>query len=85
MRVPETPRPELNVEVASDGQHGDFLLRIFIDNKPVKEAVISTQGQFATEKVSIDAPPNTAVRVRLEFHANDWAVNAGYLREVRIE
>jgi hypothetical protein len=85
MRVPETPHPELTVEVASDGQHGDFLLKIVIDNKLAKQIVVNTQGQFVAEKVSIDAPSGTAIQVRLEFHANDWAVNAGYLREVKIE
>lgn len=84
LRVPETPHPELNIEVASDGQHGDFRLKVFINNEPVKDVVINTDGKITTEKVAVGAPPNTAVQVRLEFHANDWTVNAAYLREVVI-
>lgn len=85
LRVPDTPRPRLNVEVASDGQHGDFLLKVFINNQPVRQAVVNTQGRFVTETVDVDSPPNTAVQVRLEFHANDWSVNAAYVREVSIK
>jgi len=85
IRVPETPHPELNVEVASDGQHGDFLLKIFIGNELVKEVVVGTQGRFTTETADVQAQPNTAVQVRLEFHANDWSVNAAYVREVSIK
>lgn len=85
LRVPGTPHPQLNVEVASDGQHGDFLLKIFISNQLAREVVVSTAGQFTTEKVDVQALPNTAVLVRIEFHANDWSVEAGYLKDVSIK
>jgi hypothetical protein len=85
LKVPETPHPELNIEVASDGQHGDYLLKVFLGGKLAREIVVNTQGQFVTEKVAVDAGPGTAVQVRLEFHANDWSVNAAYVRSVAIK
>lgn len=85
LRVPQTPTPQLNVEVASDGQHGDFLLKIFISNELAREVVVNTAGELITEKVDVKAPPNTAVLVRIEFHANDWSVGAGYLKDVSIK
>jgi hypothetical protein len=85
LQVPVMPHPRLYIEVASDGQHGDFLMKAFINNRLVKDVIVDTRGEFVTEVVEMDATSGSTVDVRLEFHAKDWAVNAAYVRAVSIK
>jgi hypothetical protein len=86
LKVPDSGQPKLRVELASDGQHGDYTVRAFADNRLLGQETIRTgDGEFVTR--SFDLPgvrPGATVYVRLEFRANSWAVGSAFVRKVEI-
>jgi hypothetical protein len=77
--------PKLTVELASEGQHGDYLVKAFANNESIGECVVRTNGEFVSQIFDLPAGlAGTTAAVRLEFHANDWSVNSGYVRKIEI-
>lgn len=87
LEIPGTGAAKLVVELASDTQHGDYRVRVFVDDKPCGEAVVRTDdGEFALYRFDLpDGASGARAVVRLEFLANDWAVNSAYIRKVAVE
>ena len=85
LRMPDSETATLAVEVATETQHGDCLMRVMIAGKPAMEKVIQTGGEFVTETVGVRAVPGSDVEVRLEFHANDYSFEAAYIRSVELK
>ncbi len=86
LAVPASSKPQLSVELASDGQHGDFEVQAFVNDQPVGKVVVRTDdGEFATRVFDLPAAlSGTQAAIRLEFRANDWAVNSAYVRVIEI-
>lgn len=86
LAVPDAPNPKLYVELASDGQHGDYRVKVFVNDQAVDQLVVRTDdGDFVTHTFDLlGARPGTTARIRLEFHANDWSNESAYVRKVEV-
>jgi len=81
--VPATGHPQLSVVVTSD-RKGDFLLKVFVQDKPVKETVVNGHGEWATITVDMAPYAGKTVPARIEDHATGWEYEAAYLASVEI-
>lgn len=84
LAVPATSHPTLKIDVASD-ERGDFVLKVFVDDKPAKETVVNTKGRWTTVDVDLTPYAGKSVPVRIENHANGWSYEAAYLGKVRLD
>jgi len=84
LKVPGVDHPKLNIELATDGQHGDFLLKVFLNGQLAREKIINTAGEMVTEVTDVPATAGQTVDVRIEFHANEWSTHAAYVRTIEI-
>jgi len=84
--VPGAGGATLEIELASDGQHGDYLLKVFVNDQPAGETVVRTDdGEFITRAFEMPDMTGGQATIRLEFHANDWAVHSAYVRRVELK
>ncbi len=84
LKVPDSADPNLYVDVSSD-KHGDFLLKIYVNDQPALEKIIGTKGKWQTEKVPLTGQSGKDISVRIENHrGNEWGNEAAYLNKVEI-
>jgi len=82
--VPAVEQPRLFLELASDEQRGPFLLKVFVHDRLVREAVVDTKCRWTTKTVIVD-PSAQTVAVRVEAHAASGHPTAAYIRRAEIE
>ena len=72
---------KLRIDLASH-KRGDFLLKVFLNNKPAYEKLIGNAGEWT--RCEAELPENTGkmVNVRIEVHPNDWNHEAAYFDRV---
>ncbi|HOA73650.1 MAG TPA: ADP-ribosylglycohydrolase family protein [Phycisphaerae bacterium] len=87
MQVPDSSKPSLKLELASDTQHGDYRVKVFVNDRLVGDTVVRTDdGEFAIHRFELgDVAAGSTATIRIEFHANDWAVNSAFIRNVVME
>jgi hypothetical protein len=83
LEVPPAGR-KLQIDVASHPK-GNFLLKVFVNNKLVKETPVNTKGKWTIEWVDVADHAGKTVHVRIENHANDWSFEAAYLDKIEIK
>jgi hypothetical protein len=74
----------LEVEVATDGQHGDYELKVYVEDTLAHESTVNTDGRMQVRRVDVSKWAGQAVVIRIEFHANDWSVESAYLKRVEV-
>lgn len=84
LQVPAEGEPKLSLEVTSD-KKGDFLLKVFVQDKLAKEQVIDGHGKWDAIQIDLSEFRGKKVPVRIENHANGWEFEAAYLGQVTVK
>jgi hypothetical protein len=84
LQVPAEGEPKLSLEVTSD-KKGDFLLKVFVQDKLAKEQVIDGHGKWGAIQIDLSEFRGKKVPVRIENHANGWEFEAAYLGQVTVK
>lgn len=84
MKVPSGGNPTLTIEAASHPQ-GNYLFRVMINGNTVDETNVDTKGQWISIDIDLAPWAGNTITVRLENQATDWAFEAAYLGEVKIQ
>ena len=83
LAIPAIAQPALNIIVTSD-ERGDFILKVFADNAPVHESLVSGHGEWETIPVDLSAVAGKQAIIRIEVHANDWHWEAAYFDKITV-
>ena len=75
--------PTLAIDVASD-RHGDFVLKVVVEDKTVRETVVDTRGKWMTVTADLTPHAGKTVSVRIENRANGWTFEAAYLDNIEL-
>ena len=61
------------------------MLKVFINDKLVRETLVHTKGKWAVEWIDVAAHAGKTVSVRIENHANDWSFEAAYFDKIELK
>ncbi len=74
----------LEIDVASTAQDGPFVLRVFVNDRLVKDVTVDTRCRWTT--VDADLPQGPAsVRVRIEVRAHSGRPTAAFVRRIDVK
>jgi len=82
--IPNAGHPRLCIDISSHEQ-GDFLLKVIIDDNPVQQTIIDTEGRWTTQTVDLTPYAGRSCAVRVEVHANDWNYEAAYVHRIVVQ
>lgn len=84
IQTPGAGSPRLVFEVAAD-KRDDFLLKIFVNDKLVRERVVDGKSDWAEESIDLSEHAGKNVVVRIEDHAKGWVRETAFIRNVSVE
>ncbi|MHC4444309.1 MAG: ADP-ribosylglycohydrolase family protein [Planctomycetota bacterium] len=84
LQVPATNHPKLYIEVTSWPRGGDYILKVFVNDKFKLEKLVDTKGKFITLTVNLADHAGKKVNVRIENHANSWCAEGAYFDKIEI-
>jgi len=84
LAVPAGDAPKLAMDVASFAD-GDWVLKVFVNDQLVKEALIMTEGKWRREVIDAGSWAGTTAAVRVEVHANNWHWERAFFGRIGFE